>query len=181
MPVMNGGNGDVEGDTELDASLDESDDSTLFIGMTNAPDSFNPFLRSGVAGQWAQRFIYDSILSMPTPTEFQPRLGTMDTENNQVFTITIHEEAYWTDGEPITANNVAFTLNAIADPDVATSLGTNIAMIKGTTGSGVLEEGLDELPGVEVIDEKTVEVTTKQPVDLAYISEFLGHNVYIAP
>lgn len=118
---------------------------------------------------------------MPTPTDFQPRLGSMETEDNQVFTIEIHEGAYWSDGEPITSTDVHFTLNAIADPEVMTTLGTNIAMIEGTTSSGQLEEGLEELTGVEIIDEKTVEVTTKQPVDLAYISEFLGHNVYIAP
>lgn len=168
-------------ETGLDVELDESDDSTLFIGLTNAPDTFNPFNRPGVAGTWAQRFIYDSILSMPTANTFEPRLGTMETEDNQVFTITIAENANWTDGEPVTANDVAYTLNAIASPDVVTSLGTNIAMIEGTTGAGELEEGLDELSGVEVIDEKTVEITTKQPVDLAYISEFLGHNILIAP
>jgi peptide/nickel transport system substrate-binding protein len=183
LPELEEGGGDpgTEEGTDLDAELDEGDDSTLFIGLTNAPDSFNPFDRPGLAGTWAQRFFYESILSMPTPTEFEPRLGTMETEDNQVFTVTISEDANWTDGEPVTSHDVAFTLNAIADPSVATSLGTNIAMIEGTTGAGVLEEGLDELTGLEIIDDKTIEITTKQPVDLAYISEFLGHNILIAP
>lgn len=172
---------DPSGEVDGDLELDESDDTTLFIGLTNAPDSFNPFDRPGVAGTWAQRFMYDSILSMPTATDFEPRLGTMETEDNQVFTITISEDANWTDGTPVSSEDVSFTLNAIADPSVNTSLGTNIAMIEGTTGGGALEEGLDELTGVEIIDEKTVQVTTKQPVDLAYISEFLGHNILIAP
>lgn len=181
--------GDAEGEedvasedgSDLEVELDEEDDSTLFIGMTNAPDSFTPFSQSAVAGTWAQRFFYDSILSMPTPDEFQPRLGTLETEDNQVFTIAIHEEATWTDGEPVTSHDVAFTVNTIAHPDVATNLGTNIAMIEGTTGAGELEEGLDEVTGLEIIDDKTIEITTKQPVDLAFMSEFFGHNVLIAP
>lgn len=175
------GNGADGGDTELPEDFDEDDDSTLFIGFTNAPDSFNPFDRPGIAGTFAQRFMYESILNMPAADEFEPRLGTMETEDNQVFTVEINEDANWTDGEPVTANDVAFTLNAIADPAVETTLGTNISMLEGTNSSGVIEDGLDELTGVEVIDEKTVELTTKDPVDLAYISEFLGFGVLIAP
>lgn len=43
MPEVEQGGGyaDIEEESGLDVSLDETDDSTLFIGMTNAPDSFN--------------------------------------------------------------------------------------------------------------------------------------------
>lgn len=175
-------NGDeTTSEVDDDFELDEDDDNTLFIGLTNAPDSFNPFDRPGVAGTWAQRFMYDSLLSMPTPTDFEPRLGTLETEDNQVFTITVAEEANWSDGEPVTSSDVAFTLNAIADPAIESSVNTNVAMIEGTNSSGILEDGLDELTGLEIIDDKTLELTTKNPVDLAYISEFLGHNILIAP
>lgn len=156
-------------------------DSALMIGMTNAPDSFNPFDSPGEAGRWTQRFMYESLLDMPTATEFTPRLGSFETEDNQIFTVTLQEDAYWSDGESITADDVAFTLNTIAHPEAGSSLGTNIAMLEGTTSAGLLEEGYDELPGVTVVDEKTVELRTKAPVDLSYISEFLGFNVVIAP
>lgn len=161
--------------------VDEGDGSTLMIGLTNAPDSFNPFYRPGVAGTWIQRFFYDSILLMPTADSFEPGLASMTTEDNQVFTIEVSADANWSDGEPVTANDIAFTLNTIADPGVETTLGNSVAMIEGADSSGTLEEGLDELTGVEVIDEKTLTVTTKSPVDLAYISEFLGFNVLVVP
>lgn len=173
----------VEG-SEPEGSLPEAEDddgSTLMIGLTNAPDSFNPFYRPGVAGTWIQRFFYDSIIVMPTADSFEPGLATMETEDNQVFTITVQPDAYWTDGEPVTAHDIAFTLNTIADPDVETTLGTSVAMIEGTTASGVRLDEFDELPGVEVIDDKTLTVTTKNPVDLNYISEFLGFQVLVAP
>lgn len=162
-----------------DADADDGD--TLMVGLTNAPDSFNPFYRPGVAGTWVQRFFYDSLLVMPTADSFEPALGSLETEDNQVFTVNVHPDAFWTDGEPVTADDVAFTLNTIAHPDAETTLGPNVAMIEGTNDSGIREEGLDELPGVEVVDEKTLTITTKSPVDLAYISEFLGFGVLIAP
>ncbi|WP_423188642.1 ABC transporter substrate-binding protein [Alkalibacterium sp. f15] len=190
------GNGDVpdldedatsaedEGSEESAESLpevDAGDGSTLMIGLTNAPDSFNPFYRPGVAGTWIQRFFYDSLLVMPTADSFEPGLASFETEDNQVFTVNIDPDANWSDGEPVSADDVAFTLNTIADPQVETTLGTSVAMIEGTDSSGIREEGAEDLAGVEVVDEKTLTITTKSPVDLAYLSEFLGFNVLIAP
>lgn len=172
---------DVAAEETGDLPETSDDGATLMIGMTNAPDSFNPLYRPGVAATWVQRFFYDSLLVMPTAETFEPALGTLDTEDNQVFTVNVDPDANWTDGEPVTAYDVAYTLNTIADPAVETTLGTSVAMIEGTNASGVREDGLDELPGVEVVDDKTLTITTKSPVDLAYISEFLGLNVLILP
>ncbi|GAB2491598.1 ABC transporter substrate-binding protein [Alkalibacterium psychrotolerans] len=177
---------DVDEDDDAEASadgleLEEGDTSTLMIGLTNAPDSFNPFYRPGVAGTWIQRFFYDSLLVMPEADSFEPGLATIETDDNQVFTVTVNADANWSDGEPVTANDVAFTLNTIADPEAETTLGTSVAMIQGADSSGVREEGSDELSGVEVVDDKTLTITTKNPVDLNYLSEFLGFNVLIAP
>lgn len=161
--------------------VDDQDGQTLIAGMTNAPDAFNPLSSSATAGRWAQRLMYESLLDMPSETEFTPRLGEFDTEDNQTYTITVAEDANWSDGEPVTADDVAFTINTIADPEASSGLGTNIAMIEGTNSAGIRLDEYDELPGVEVVDEKTLEVTTKEPVDEAYISEFLGFYILIAP
>ncbi|MFO8069498.1 MAG: ABC transporter substrate-binding protein [Alkalibacterium sp.] len=162
-------------------SVSKGDTSTLMVGLTNAPDSFNPFYRPGVSATWIQRFFYDSLLNMPTADSFEPGIATMETEDNQVFTVTVNADANWSDGTPVTADDVAFTLNTIADPGVETTLGTSVAMLEGTDSSGIREDGQEELTGVEVVDEKTLTLTTKQPVDLNYISEFLGFNVLVAP
>ncbi|EXJ24053.1 Oligopeptide ABC transporter, periplasmic oligopeptide-binding protein OppA [Alkalibacterium sp. AK22] len=174
-------NGEEAGADDSLPEIEEGDTSTLMVGLTNAPDSFNPFNRPGVAGTWIQRFFYDSLLTMPTADSFEPALGEFETDDNQVFTVTIDPDANWSDGEPITAHDVAFTLNTIAHPEVETTLGTSVAMIEGANSSGKMEDGETELAGVEVLDDKTLTITTKSPVDLAYLSEFLGFNVLIAP
>ena len=169
-------------DTEGTApEVAEGDSSTMMVGLTNAPDSFNPFYRPGVAATWIQRFFYDSLLFMPTADSFEPGLATMETDDNQVFTVTVNADANWSDGTPVSSEDVAYTLNTIADPEVETTLGTSVAMLEGTDASGVREDGLEELTGVEIVDEKTLTLTTKQPVDINYISEFLGLNVLVAP
>lgn len=180
-----GGIDEGQGETEAadgDFELDEADDNTLMIGMTNAPDSFNPFNRQGTATLWIQRFFYDSLMHHPEPGEFEPLLASsFDTEDNEVFTIEIQPDAYWSDGEPVTADDVAFTLNYLAHPEVESSGNNYISMIEGTNDAGVLEEGLDGLTGVEVVDDKTLTLTTKNPIDLTLMHEFVGFNLLIAP
>lgn len=179
LPEMEGENGEGNGEEVV---VEEGDTSTLVVGMTNAPDSLNVFNRPGVPGGYVQRFLYNSLLEMPEADRFEPGLANhFETEDNQTFTVEMNEEAYWTDGEPVTAHDVAFTLNYIADPEVETSLGSRVSMIEGTDSSGVLEKGVEELSGVEVQDDYTLTIETKEPVDLNFISEFVGFDILIAP
>ena len=154
----------------------------LYIGMTNAPASFNVVNTADIAGRWVQRFMYDSLLTMPTTTTFEPGLAdSFETEDDQNFTIKLNEKAVWSDGTPVTADDVVFTLNYIANPEVETARGTNIAMLEGTTAAGKLEEGLTEIPNLVAVDDKTVTLKTKNPVDPAYIKEFLGFELMMLP
>jgi peptide/nickel transport system substrate-binding protein len=154
----------------------------LYIGMTNAPASFNVVNTADIAGRWVQRFMYDSLLTMPTTTTFEPGLAdSFEAEDNQNFTIKLNEKAVWSDGTPVSADDVVFTLNYIANPEVETARGTNIAMLEGTTAAGKLEEGLTEIPNLVAVDDKTVTLKTKNPVDPAYIKEFLGFELMMLP
>ena len=154
----------------------------LYIGMTNSPASFNLINAADIAGRWVQRFMFDSLLTMPTTTTFEPGLAdSFESEDNQNFTIKINEKAVWSDGTPVTADDVVFTLNYIANPEVETARGTNIAMLEGTLASGKLEEGLTEIPNLIAVDDKTVTLKTKKPVDPAYIKEFLGFELMMMP
>lgn len=164
---------------ELD--VDTSGTDTLVIGMSNAPHSQNPFYAQGTSAVWSMRFFYETLLDQTSTTDFVPRLGEFETDDNETFTVKINPDANWTDGEPVTADDVAFTFNTIAHPDTLTTFATYVSMLEGTDSSGKLEEGEEEISGVKVIDDKTLEFKTKKPVDINYVSEFLGVNILIAP
>lgn len=179
IPEM-GQNSTESADAE-EFNVDTVGNDTLIIGMSNAPSSQNPFFAQGTSAVWAMGFFYETLLNQVSATEFVPRLGEFETEDNQTFTVHLHPEAQWTDGEPVTADDVAFTLNTIAHPDTLTTFGAKISMLEGTDEAGKMAEGMEELPGVAVIDDHTLELYTKVPVDINYISEFLGTGVLIAP
>ena len=155
---------------------------TLYIGMANAPEFFNPFLNPGIAGKWAIRFMYDTLVGMPEPNKFTPALASsFESKDNQTFTIKMNPKAKWTDGKPVTAQDVAFTLNTIANPKVETSKRSYIKMLEGVNDSGILPEGVTTISGVVVVDDQTLTLKTKTPVDPNYLKSFLGFEVFIAP
>ena len=155
---------------------------TLYIGMANAPEFFNPLMNPGIAGKFAIRFMYDTLLGMPEPNKFTPALAeSFETKDNQNFTIKINPKAKWTDGKPVTAQDVAYTLNLIANPKVETSKGSYVKMLEGVTDQGKLPEGVSEISGVAVVDDRTVTLKTKTPVDPNYLKSFLGFEVFIVP
>lgn len=155
---------------------------TLYIGMANAPEFFNPFLNPGIAGKWAIRFMYDTLVGMPEPNKFTPALASsFESKDNQNFTIKMNPKAKWTDGKPVTAQDVAFTLNTIANPKVETSKRSYIKMLEGVNDSGILPEGVTTISGVVVVDDQTLTLKTKTPVDPNYLKSFLGFEVFIAP
>ncbi|OYQ67273.1 ABC transporter substrate-binding protein [Aerococcus sp. 1KP-2016] len=156
-------------------------DTTLDIGTTNTISGFNVFNTTDVAGQWIQRFMYPSMLDQPEAGVFEPNIATMTTEDNQTYTITVGDDVTWSDGVPFTADDIAYNFSIIANPDIETSSGSLIKAIQGLDGSGKLEEGAETISGVKVIDDKTLTITLKTPMDPAYVYENIGFKLMLAP
>jgi peptide/nickel transport system substrate-binding protein len=122
--------------TALGAS--EADEPTTFtVGITNEVDSFNPFL--GIEAEsfemWALAYDYLISYSMEDMS-LEPGLATSwDTsEDGLTWTFTVREGVTWSDGEQLTAEDVAFTYNRILDggPEAA-SWGSYLAKVETIT------------------------------------------------
>lgn len=166
---------------EVKAQETTSADHTLDIGTTNTISGFNVLNTTDVAGQWVQRFMYPSLLDQPEAGVFEPNVASITTEDNLVYTVTIKDDVVWSDGTAFTADDVAYNLNLIANPDVETSGAANIKSIEGVDDSGKIADGADNISGVDVIDDKTLTITLKSPTDPAYVYENIGFKILITP
>jgi peptide/nickel transport system substrate-binding protein len=155
---------------------------TLYIGTVNPPASFNPINQSDIAGQWAVRFAMDTLLDQPEPLKFIPKLAeSIGSLDSKTFTVKLRTGAKWSDGKPITAKDVVFTINLIANHDSLTTLGGNITSLTGVDATGKLPKGQTAVPGLKAPDDSTVVFTTKTPVDPNYIKEMMGTKIVIVP
>ena len=109
-------------------------------------------------------FLFDSLLIWTPEGELGPRLADKWTvnEDGTVFTFHIRDDANWTDGVPVSAEDMAWSIEIMAHPDYAGIDYSFVAPIKGAEERRKDGPGAAEL-GVKVIDLKTIEITTEKP------------------
>ncbi len=95
-----------------------ADDPTFTIGMTNEVDSFNPFNGIEAESYEAWALMYDYMISYSDKDMSpEPSLATEweTSDDGLMWTFHIQEGVKWTDGVPLTAHDIAYTLNRILD------------------------------------------------------------------
>lgn len=164
------------------ATTTTSEKDTLNIGLSNTFTGLNPFNSTEVASNWTMQFFYPTLLSQPSSTEFSENLAeSFESDDNQTFTVTLRSDAKWSDGTPITVDDVLFTYNTNANLSVESSNGSRLSTIQGVDESGKLAEGETEISGLVKVSDTVFTITTKTAVDPAYIKENIGVNILIVP
>lgn len=138
------------------ASSDSSSDTgtlTAVIGYGNN-QSWDPTQTASAFSMASFTNVYEPlVLGDPITREPQPGLAAVPTEvDGETITFELREGAKWSDGQPVTAEDVAFTYARILDPEENVQLRAFF--------SGWLEE-------VAATGETTVEFRLKQPFQYA--------------
>jgi len=95
------------------------------------------------------------------------------------YTFHLNPAAVWTDGEPVTADDVVWTIAwANQNPDAFKQL--SVAAFQGVVGGDAVAGTTDTPSGVKKIDDHTVEITLEQP-DSTFLRRLAGAVYYILP
>ncbi|MGD9963655.1 MAG: ABC transporter substrate-binding protein, partial [Thermoplasmata archaeon] len=128
-----------------------ADPDIMYVGISQAPDTLNVYKMTLSIGWTINFLLYDTLNSLDEQLAPGPQLAdSWETDaSGLVWTFHINENAYWHDGEKVTADDVAFSYNLILENPNACAL------------------WIDYLNGinypVEVVDTYTVKMTTSQP------------------
>lgn len=137
---------------------------TVRIGMAGYPDSLNP--GNGVLSE-AYTFyelVYDTPISVTSSGEYIPELASewSVSDDGLTWTMTIVDGATFHDGKPLTAEDVAFTIQLYKDTEAFPFLPSYAAPFES----------------VEATDESTVTLTTAEP--LSAFEPFMAF-IYVLP
>ncbi|MDN5853793.1 MAG: ABC transporter substrate-binding protein, partial [Actinomycetia bacterium] len=117
----------------------DSDEGTLVAALDGSGiDTLNPFLGYANGTTETLGMVYPFLNSLDKAGEPAPYLAESweTSEDKLTWTFKIRDGLKWTDGEPITAEDAAWTLNLIMTNDVAAtangSLVSNFASVKAT-------------------------------------------------
>ena len=139
-------------------------EKVLRVRMTSMPESFVPHTeRSGALPQ-ITAFVYGTLKqSDPQNKEWAPNLAERWEVSPDASSVTyyIRKGARFHDGEPVTAEDLAFTLKSLITPETGTRRGSTYKMIQGA--AELLEGTSSELPGVTVLDDYTLKIDLNTP------------------
>lgn len=92
---------------------------TLVVDLTNEPANLDPGLNYNFDSFAVYRNIFDNLLSRdPQTGEIKPWIAeSWEQESETVWTFTIREGVTFTNGDPLTAEDVVFSIERILDPE----------------------------------------------------------------
>jgi peptide/nickel transport system substrate-binding protein len=147
----------------------EIQQQAMHVAAMAAPITFNPvFIRDAISAEVSGLLHPQLIGTNPETMEVEPRMIESWTisEDNRTYEITLRDNLRWSDGEPITTRDVAFTLRVICHADYTGWMFPLLQYIKGsrefrTARISMHAEG--EIAGIRVLDERTLQIELNKP------------------
>ena len=144
-----------------------SGEKIINVGVTNTIGSINPLLlNGGEINKYATGLMFLPLMELDADLNFEGMLAdSITTEDNKNFIVHIDDAATWSDGTPVTADDVVYTALCLASPVIG-----NTAMMyyvfEGVGDDGFVEEGAESIDGIQKVDDKTVQFTTKEEMPI---------------
>lgn len=181
-PPDDGGTSGNTGGGTSGATGGDSGSKSVVLAMAGAWGTMMPFNDTGNYGDLVYGQIYDKLVYHNGDYTISPRLAETwePNEDRTAITMTLNKNATWHDGEPLTANDVVFTVDMVTNPDVQATKRSNFMYLRGCDDSGAFVGGEDEKPCVAE-DDYTVTFHFKNPSDPDIFMYQFCRNFYVVP
>ncbi len=138
------------------------------VGVTDTLGTLNPLMMDGgEINKYSTGLMFLPLMELDQDLNFEGMLAdSITAEDERNFLVHIDDKAAWSDGTPVTADDVVYTALRLTSPVIG-----NAAMMYyqfvGVGDDGFTEPGADHVEGITKVDDKTVRFTTKEPMALA--------------
>ena len=138
---------------------------TVRIGLPGYPDSLNPGLAVLAEAYTIYELVYDTPVTVTAQGEFVPRLATewSVSEDGLTWTMTIRDDATFSDGEALDSSDVVFAIEHFRDNEFP-----------------LLTSYVESFVEVSAPDATTVELVTEDPMSQVLFEQNMA-AVYVLP
>ncbi len=138
------------------------DDTTIVIRNIGNLTTFNPILYNDGASIIAANYLWPQLFEVdPNSGQPIPGLTTWEiSDDNLTYTFTIRDDAFWSDGTPITSADAKFVIDAIKNENIPSPRRNSTRNIQA----------------VNIIDDKTFEIVMSQPSCVVW-SDFISFRL----
>ena len=156
-----------------DAAKNRTD--TLVVGTTDPKGEFVPIYSSTLYDSWVNNLVFDGLITNNEKGEPIPNVAKSYevSEDGKTYTFKLNKGIKFTNGQELTAKDVAFTFTSICDPGYD---GPRMDAVNNLVGYEEYNKGdASSVEGIKVIDDYTISFTNKN-TDAAGIWNF-GYGI----
>ncbi len=155
----------VSGST--DAAAVQTGDDIVNIAFTDTVGTVNPLnMDVTFINYYATSMMFLPLVSFNNKYEPDYLLAeSITTDDNQTFKVKLKDNAAWSDGEPVTSDDVIYTILKFTCPAVANP-NFDFTPFKGFNDDGTSLEGATEIEGIHKTDDKNLEFICKEHMSL---------------
>ena len=138
--------------------------ATLHRGLSIDPESVDPHKSRSVQAAEVLRDIGEGLLSYSASGELVGGVAKEWTASEDGLTYTFHlrDDARWSNGDAVTAEDFAFSFRRLVDPDTAAFYAEMLGSIVNVHAIVAGEKAPQDI-GVDAVDERTLVITLEQP------------------
>lgn len=167
------------GDDNADGGDGGSDvPQELKVNINTEPPSLHPGLAQDSTSGTVLRQVMEGLTRIGQ--EDKPEAAMAEdweiSEDQKTYTFNIREDAQWSNGDPVTAEDFAYAWKWALDPANESVYAYQLYYIEGAEAANTGDGSLDDV-GVKAVDEKTLEVTLANPTP--YFLELTAFYTYL--
>ncbi len=138
--------------------------------IASEPETIDPSLNSSVDGATYIQHTFEGLMKFqavdgqiePEVVPGQAAAEPTISEDGLVYTFTLRDDIFWSDGQPVTAHDFVYSWQRIVDPATASDYCYIIDMVVNAQAIQAGEKDKSEL-GIKALDDKTLEITLVSP------------------
>jgi ABC-type transport system substrate-binding protein len=147
---------------------------TLHAFVSGDPGTMDPALITGYNQNLVAANVLEGLFRLsPDSTEIQPGLAESAELSGSTWTIKLRD-AKFSDGSPVTANDVKFSFERLVNPKTASP---RAALLDSVAGAAQAKTGAG-LSGIKVVDDKTLTIELAQP-DASFKAKLASPNLAV--
>ena len=150
--------------------------TTLVMNNGTEPETLDPGKSSGVPEDNIQRQLLEGLVVVGKDGKIAPGVATSwENKEFKVWTFKLRDNAKWSNGDPVTAEDFVYSWQRLTDPKTASPYGSYLVDAHVVGAQAILDgKAKPATLGVKAIDPHTFEVTLSEPVP--YFVDMLTHS-----
>ncbi len=135
---------------------------SIIIGTLGEASTINPFVANESEGTWRCQMLYDQFVGVdPATLKPSPAIAKSWDVNDLTFTFHLRDNAKFSDGSDVTADDVVFALKGTLDKKTASPYQSYLFSIDGAQAYS--NGTADDVSGIKIMDPMTIQITLATP------------------